>query len=283
MLLRDVCLAYLDDRADKVRPNTLDGYRSSILGHLIPDLGDVSIEDLTSSRIQEWLLSFPTRGVAVRSYSSLRQVVRWSIRRYDLRIWDPTTVSYEMPRSQRYVPVVLGRDDTLRLIEGIKGQTWELTVALGALCGLRRCEACGLMWQDIDLETGWTRIARGRHDIHGEVVDMPPKTEMSARLVIVPGFYLPRVRELARPEGYLCELSPAAIARKYKAFCLEHELPYVPMKNLRHTWATQALERGVSIEEIMMYLGHTNIDTSYEHYLRRTDTLVERISAKFEQ
>ena len=41
--------------------------------------------------------------------------------------------------------------------------------------------------------------------------------------------------------------------------------------------------RGVSIEEIMMYLGHTNIDTSYEHYLRRTDTLVERISAKFEQ
>lgn len=69
----------------------------------------------------------------------------------------------------------------------------------------------------------------------------------------------------------------------YRSSATGHGLPYVPMKNLRHTWATQALERGVSIEEIMMYLGHTNIDTSYEHYLRRTDTLVERISAKFEQ
>lgn len=94
---------------------------------------------------------------------------------------------------------------------------------------------------------------------------------------------LARVGKLARSDGYLCELSPAVIARKYKAFCLEHGLPFVPMKNLRHTWATQALERGISIEEIMMYLGHTNIDTSYEHYLRRTDTLVERISDKFEQ
>lgn len=283
MLLATACMEYLEDRAGKVRPNTLDGYRSSATGHVIPDLGHMELEDITPGVIQRWLLSFPTRGVAVRSCSTLRQVIRWAIRHYDIRMWDPTTVSYEMPRSKRYVPAVLGRDDTLRLIEGIRGQKWELTVALGALCGLRRCEACGLMWQDIDLETGWIRVARGRHDIHGEVIDMPPKTEMSARLVIVPGFYLPRVRELSRPEGYLCELSPAAIARKYKAFCLGHGLPYVPMKNLRHTWATQALERGVSIEEIMMYLGHTSIDTSYEHYLRRTDTLVERISAKFEQ
>lgn len=283
MLLASACMEYLEDRAGKVRPNTLDGYRSSATGYVIPELGHLELEDVTPGVIQRWLLSFPTRGVAVRSFSTLRQVMRWAIRHHDIRMWDPTTVSYEMPRGDRYVPEVLGREETLRLIEGIRGQPWELTVALGALCGLRRCEACGLMWQDVDLETGRIRIARGRHDIHGEVVDMPPKTEMSARLVIVPSFYLPRVRELARPEGYLCEMSPAVVARRYKAFCLGRGLPFVPMKNLRHSWATQALERGVSIEEISMYLGHTNIDTSYEHYLRRTDVLVERISAKFER
>lgn len=139
------------------------------------------------------------------------------------------------------------------------------------------------MWEDVDRDTGKARILRGRHYVDGRVVTLPPKTARSAGVVYVPDFWMGRMRDLHQEAGWLCDRSPAWVAQSFKRHCLRNGPPWVPMTNLRHSWATQALERGVSIEEIMMYLGHTNIDTSYEHYLRRTDALVERISAKFEQ
>lgn len=43
----------------------------------------------------------------------------------------------------------------------------------------------------------------------------------------------------------------------------------MPLQNLRHTWATVALEAGVSIEVVSMCLGHTDVGTAYDHYMRR--------------
>ena len=39
------------------------------------------------------------------------------------------------------------------------------------------------------------------------------------------------------------------------------------MTNLRHTWATLAIEAGIGIETVAMMLGHTEIGTAYEHYI----------------
>ena len=47
--------------------------------------------------------------------------------------------------------------------------------------GLRRGEACGLKWSDIDLRTGEVRIRRSRQVVHGHEVVEAPKTERSAR------------------------------------------------------------------------------------------------------
>ena len=39
------------------------------------------------------------------------------------------------------------------------------------------------------------------------------------------------------------------------------------MTNLRHTWATLAIEAGIGIETVAMMLGHAEIGTAYEHYI----------------
>ena len=55
MLVSAVCEMYLGDREGRVRPNTMEGYRSAILCHVVPDLGDLEITDLTVRRLQEWV------------------------------------------------------------------------------------------------------------------------------------------------------------------------------------------------------------------------------------
>lgn len=39
------------------------------------------------------------------------------------------------------------------------------------------------------------------------------------------------------------------------------------MTNMRHTWATLAVEAGIGIETVAMMLGHTEITTAYNHYI----------------
>ena len=55
------------------------------------------------------------------------------------------------------------------------------------------------------------------------------------------------------------------------------------MTNLRHSWATQAIERGVPLTDVMIYLRHTNLDMSYDHYVARTDPMARRIALAYEE
>ena len=283
MLVSTACEMYLEDRERRVRPNTMEGYRSAVLGHIVPDLGSLELTELTVSRLQEWILCFPSRGAAEKAYKTLRQVIRWAIRFLGIEMSDPTQIGVELPSRRREQPVTMGRTDMMAMLRGIEGQPWEACVALAVLCGLRRCEACGLRWEDVDRETGVVRILRGRHYVRGQVITLPPKTPRATGVVYVPDFWMGRMRDLHRGVGWLCDMSPASISQQFKRFCEQHDLPWVPMRNLRHSWATQAIERGVPLPDVMIYLRHTNLDMSYDHYIARTDPMVKRIAMAYEE
>ena len=57
------------------------------------------------------------------------------------------------------------------------------------------------------------------------------------------------------------------MARRVRSACSRAGVACVSMTNLRHTWATLAVEAGVGIETVAMMLGHSGITTAYEHYI----------------
>lgn len=134
--------------------------------------------------------------------------------------------------------------------------------------GLRRGEACGLRWEDVNLRTGEVRVRRSRQVVGGREVVEAPKTERSARSCWLPGFAVARLRQIRRARsGWLCALPPGAVARRIRSACLRANAPWVSMTECRHTWATLAVEAGVGIETVAMMLGHAGISTAYEHYI----------------
>lgn len=52
------------------------------------------------------------------------------------------------------------------------------------------------------------------------------------------------------------------------------------MKNLRHTWATIAVQCGVTIEMTASMLGHSNINTCYRYYYAMTRSAITRAQRK---
>jgi integrase len=56
-----------------------------------------------------------------------------------------------------------------------------------ALLELRRSEALGLRWTDVDLERGWLQVQRGLQRIDGRLVTTETKTARSKRTIPLPG------------------------------------------------------------------------------------------------
>lgn len=284
MLFEDACARYLEAKRPRLRATTMEGYESAIRRHLLPRWAGTELEEISPEDIQGWVDGFELAGAAEKAYKTLRQVVRWSIRRLRVRMWDPTTAEIELPRKRPYRPDVLDAREERRMLRGIYGAPFEAVVLCAAVLGLRRCEACALEWGDVDYRTGEVHVSRGVHTVRGGEVTTPTKTDKGDRVLVLPRFALMRLRKLSagRRRGRMCPLRPDQVAARARTWCRRLHLPWVGMKNLRHSFATIAVASGTSLEDIMLWLGHSSYDTSYAHYIVRTPSICRRVSKAYE-
>lgn len=228
----------------------------------------MEVGDIQPEAIQERVLGFDRPGAAEKAYKTLRQVIRWAIRKMGLRVWDPTSLGVELPKRPAYHPRVLDASEAREYLRGLWGCEAEAAAICSLTLGLRRGESCALEWRDINMKTGEVRVSKSRQDVRAGTVVVPPKTARSDRSLWLPAFALKRLRQLAkghRKDELICPLAPSATARRIRSWCRSHGLPHVSMTNLRHTWATLAIESGIGIETVAMMLGHAEIGTAYEH------------------
>lgn len=254
-------------QAGRLRACTLEGYRNKWAAHIEPIFGDVALDAITVEALERWLASIPTRGAADGAYAVLRGILRKAVRWGYLDV-DPTVRVERPPRRVALKAPVLDAHDVNVLLRGFWGHPLEAWLICSVCLGLRREEGCGLEWRDIDLRSGRVRIQRVVQTVAGTEVVEAPKTELSAREVWLPRFAVLRLRDLKGTGRLVGDLAPDAVARRYKAHCKREGLPWVPPKDLRHSWATTALAAGVDVAIVSRALGHTDISTTARYYLR---------------
>lgn len=268
MLFEDAVDEYMADKSRRLRACTIAGYESALALHVLPRWGGVELESIAPEDVQAWVDGFALPGAAEKAYKTLRQVVRWAIRRLGIRMYDPTAAGVELPRKAPRRPRTMEAGQVRSYLRALWGHECEAVAICSVTLGLRRGEACGLRWSDIDLRTGEVCVRRSRQVVHGQEVVEAPKTERSARSCWLPRFAVRRLRALRGGRtGWLCELSPDAVARRIRSACRRAGAAWTSMTECRHTWATLAVEAGVGIETVAMMLGHTDIGTAYEHYI----------------
>lgn len=252
----------------RLRECTRVGYASAWNRHIRPELGDMDLADLTGPRIQSWLDSIPSPGAARKVWAVLRQMLRSAVR---LGILDVDVAGrVTPPKPSGYEPEVLDIRQIRQLLQGFHGHELEAWLICSICLGLRTEEALGLEWRDLNLNTGKVRIRRGLQWVDGHEVIVDPKTELSRRTVVLPRFAVLRLREIRPREGgrLIGLLNPGQVARRYAAWCRSQNLPYVPRRNLRHSWASTALGAGVDVAVVSRALGHSSIATTARYYLR---------------
>jgi len=87
------------------------------------------------------------------------------------------------------------------LLSAARGTELELLIVVLVGTGLRRGEAFGLKWSDLDLDRARLTVRRSIEIVDGKRREKPPKTARSARTVALPPFVVDALRRQKREQG----------------------------------------------------------------------------------
>lgn len=181
-----------------------------------------------------------------------------------------------------------------------EGTEMEAPIAFAGLAGLRRGEAIGVGWQDVDLERGIVRVERSISQTPQGPKVGPPKTKSSRRTLMLSSdaiHLLTRVRnrkvaELGSVPEFVCTLrnghrwSPGYFGDRFRDFLVKNNFRHMRFHDLRHTHASHLIAAGVHIKVISSRLGHKNIQITmdlYGHLIPGVeDSAIVQLQALFE-
>jgi integrase len=162
-----------------------------------------------------------------------------------------------------------------------------------ATTGMRRGEAVGLRWQDVDLDAGRLRVVQTILSINGKLLTSEPKTAKGRRPIALDPSTVAVLREhrkrmleerllvgadfsderlvFHRPDGSC--LRPETVSATFLRRQQQLDVPRLTLKGLRHTWATLALEQGIHPRVVQERLGHATIAITLGIYSHVAPTL----------
>ena len=180
------------------------------------------------------------------------------------------------------------------LFEAAKGLKMEIPIVLACFYGLRRSEVIGLKWSAFNFANNVFTI---RHTVtscnvkgeHMEIAKDKAKSKTSLRsLPLVPFIRNWLLEKRAQQEknrklcgrsyctkylDYICvdplgrRLKPNYITCTFSNILGKNNLRHIRFHDLRHTCAALLAASGVGIEDIMKWLGHSDIKITSEFYL----------------
>ena len=133
------------------------------------------------------------------------------------------------------------------------------------LCGLRRGEALGARWQDI--QDGHLCVTRQRIRINRQYRVAPLKSKHSQRRLLLPEQLQHDLQVWPRTiTGWLVDATPEQLHREHKRVLAAAQLPDVTLHGLRHTFASAAAEQGRPMKHLQLALGHSKIKLTADLY-----------------
>ena len=277
----------------KVRPSSHKTYRGYIDNHIKPSIGKIPLGKLSSLDLQKLykkLLSGgrverveskkQPKGLSAKTVRNINQVISSAMDfAVDQKLisTNPTNGCALPKLEHREMKTLPAEQLASFLHEAKESGVFELYY-IELATGLRRGELLGLKWEDIDLERGTIQVRRQIARIDGKVVEAPLKTKNSYRSLSIGTDAVEILRnqqkktssEYVFPSPAGGPISPDSVLHMLHRVLKRAGLPKIRFHDMRHTFATVALQNGVDIKTVSGMLGHYSAGFTLDTYAHVT-------------
>ena len=287
----------------KVRPSSHQTYRGYIDNHIKSNIGKIQLNKLTTLELQKLYKKLLSRGrvdrieakgqpkgLSPKTVRNIHQVISSAMdfaKAQKLIAVNPTD-GCALPKLEHREMKTLPVEQLASFLREAKESGVFEMYYIELATGLRRGELLGLKWEDLDLEQCTLRVQRQVSRINGEVVEAPLKTKNSYRTISLGEDavgILKKQRKKCGGSEYVFPsptggpISPDSVIQMLHRVLKRAGLPKVRFHDLRHTFATVALQNGVDIKTVSGMLGHYSAGFTLDTYAHVT-TQAQREAAK---
>jgi integrase len=238
-----------------------------------------------------------SRGLAPKTVKNVHRMLHRALG--DAVAWQYSThnpaVHASLPRERRKRPVRGGSVwSPAELATWLRIAVADRDAALWVLVattGMRRSELAGAERRLVDLDKGTLTMEDTRIVVDGKAEDSDGKTDSSySRTVSLDAVTIAYLRRhlamldrdrrefgkgyqdhgklFCHPDGHL--IHPDTITRRFNRLVDRAEVPRIRLHDVRHTYATVALDHGEDLKVISDRLGHANMNVTAQIYTHRS-------------
>lgn len=293
---------------DVVKPTlgamTYRSYRRRALTHLIPALGRIAMERLSVQDVQRFVARQAAKGFARNTIDGQVTVLKGALSyaMHDNLIPRNVATLVDLPPVDEEEKATLSPDEARRFLAAARGEPMENLFWIFLSTGIRRGEARGLMWEDIDWEGATLTIRRQIQQYAGANHILKPKSATSQRTIPLPPITLAALR---RQEALVAAdrdragirwqewglVFPASTGKPFGETTLQNAmdrtltcagLPHYSPHQLRHSAATFMAVANVNPKIAMDVLGHSTVEMTMRRYQHVTDAMRRTVATGME-
>lgn len=288
-----------------VRPNTARYYKRIIDCYIIPNIGDIKLGKLSARDIQKLyndlidhgrvrevqkeknpgLSSSYVRGLHMMLHNCLDRAVKERL------IPRNPTEDCIVPKAQKKEMKILHPDQIGAYLKAAEDYGMLPMFFLELTTGLRKGELVALLWSDLDVENRTLSVSK--QAVRGEdgtVTATRPKTETSIRKLPLPQEavdLLIQEHEKHPDNPYMFPsrstggmYNPDSVVNLHSRILKKAGLGHLRFHDLRHTFATLALQNGVDVKTVSSMLGHYDAGFTLSTYAHATARVQEEAARK---
>lgn len=294
--------AYVDyvfwPSCDGLEASSRATYEKELRLRLMPAFEKTELRNIDRNAIQAMLDRCATKSVARKALGLLKTILSDAMGDCYISV-NPAKARYSMPgpgKKRDSGMIITSFEDMAPLLQAVEdyGEDSIMKLAfLGLLMGLRPEERYGLDDEDVDdrqkniyIHQAYTASSKleGGNNLKGT------KTKKGTRSLSMTAPFIDRLPLLERSPGAFIKgktqprISPSTAQHRWRAFlawCDKHEyhIEHITLENMRHSFATSYLRAGGHIADLSPFLGHEDINTTYNRYVRSSQMDVLRGSS----
>jgi len=294
-----------------VRPSTYNSYVQHVECHIAPHIGSVKLAKLTGSQVNALYAKLAEsgkkdgkRGLSAMTihhvhsclHKACKDAVRWGhISRNPLDAADPPRKQGDGTKEMR----TWTKEQLKAFLDAMKGERLSPLWHTIAMTGMRRGEAIGLRWSDVDLENARLSVRRALIPTNREVVVSEPKTAKGRRVIALDLGTIEVLKDQAArqlneqkewDDAWVettlvftqengAALDPESVSRYWRQAVKKSLLPSIRLHDLRHTHATLALQAGIHPKVVSERLGHATVSITLDTYSHAIPAMQEEAAA----
>lgn len=281
---------FLAVKSDELRATTVSGYVTIFKNHILPYLGDIRLDKLSISKLEEWK---EQEKCAVKKIGTKREVFRKfsTVLNYAVKMEYMThnplvkignfketfTLDESTKKISFYTPEEFAKFIQVAKKEAAKSLISHynyLFFMLAYFTGARMGEILALKWQDLD----GNKLSINKSYSYLKSMTAP-KNAASVRIIELPQNLITILKQEKERQKAFAGFSDSffiigATAPLYRPTIRMHlascatkaGLHQIKVHDFRHSHASFLANNGINIKEIARRLGHSKIETTWQTY-----------------